>query len=187
MDEHGIEWKETEHWKVVNSYKNAAQAITTTPEQIWELACNYFEWCDENPITAKRTLTSGKTQGEKVTVEFKRPYTVKGFCLHSRMSERYIKDMSESMTKESDWYIVIERILTIIYNQVLEGALVDVYNPIMASKLLNMDKEADPGSSVVRVEIVSATSNTLSNSENDVLKKLDFGKVESLKEKLEKE
>lgn len=175
-------YKIDQHWKKLI---NGATVISTTPEQLWQQAIEYFKWNDENPIKAKRTLTSGKTQGEKITVEFNRPYTVKAFCLHAGISERWINDIKESHDKSSDWYTVMERILTIIYTQILEGGLVDLYNPIMVSKVLNMDKQDGETDKPPRVEIVDSRQNTLSNSEDEVLKKLDFGKVEIIKEKSE--
>lgn len=171
-----------QHWQVVNA---GGQAISNTPKQLWEAAIDYFKWCDNNPIEAKRTLTSGKTQGQKVTSEYTRPYSIKGMCLHCNISERYLDDIRQTNAKDSEWYNIIEKILMIIYTQNLEGAIVDLYNPIMVSKVLNMDKAPEIGDSTVKVEIVDSRSNTLANSENEVLKKLDFGKVEILKDKLE--
>jgi hypothetical protein len=168
-----------EHWRVINS---GGRTISNTPEELWNQAVEYFRWCDEHPILAKRTLTSGKTQGEKVTVEFKRPYSIKAMCLHCNISERYIKDMLESNAKDSEWVMVVEKIMMLIYTQNLEGAIVDLYNPIMVSKVLNMDKDTQETGSNVRIEIVTSEANQLANSENEVLKKLDFEKVNKVNE-----
>lgn len=176
------EWQRNEHWKVVAS---GGQIASNTPEQLWKQATDYFKWCDENPILAKRTLTSGKTQGDKVTVEFVRPYTIKGFCLHANISERYIKDISETHETQGEMYRVMEKILYIIYNQVLEGALVDIYNPIMASKLLNMDKGTEDQTKRTTVTIIDSISNTLQTSEGAVIANLDFDKVQIVKDKSE--
>lgn len=175
-------WNQNEHWKVLSA---GGRQVSNTPQELWEAAITYFKWCDDNPITAKRTLTSGKTQGEKITIEYKRPYSIKGMCLHCNISERYINDIKQTNQPESEWYVIMEKILMIIYTQNLEGAIVDLYNPIMVSKVLNMDQPSDDNNKPIRVEIVHAVSNELSNSENEVLKKLDFGKVEILKEKIE--
>lgn len=172
----------SEHWRVISA---GGRQLSNTPEQLWDAAINYFKWCDENPITAKRTLTSGKTQGEKVVVEFKRPYSVKAFCLHAGISERYITDIKESQAKESEWYIIMEKILMIIYTQNLEGAIVDLYNPIMVSKVLNMDKGVEDGNQTVRIEIVNTGDKQLANSESEVLEKLNQEKLILLKDKVE--
>lgn len=177
------DWMQNEHWKVVAS---GGQTISNTPQQLWEKAVEYFKWCDNNPITAKRTMTSGKTQGDKVEVEYRRPYTVRAMCLHCNISERYINDIKNSHKVDSEWYIIVEKILYIIYTNNLEGALVDLYNPIMVSKVLNLDKGNDgDDDKPVRIEIVNTHSAQMANSESEVLKNLDFQKVDQLKDKLE--
>lgn len=176
------EWNMNHHWKVINS---GGRQIANTPEGLWESATEYFKWCDENPIKAKRTLTSGKTQGEKVEIEYKRPYSIKAFCLHAGISERWIVDIKDSHTKDSEWFLVVEKILYIIYTDNLEGAVVDLYNPIMVSKILNLDKADGDVDRPIRVEIINSTASTIPTSENDVISNLDFEKVEILKGKLE--
>lgn len=176
------DWKLDEHWKVVNG---GGQVISTTPQQLWDKACEYFKWNDTNPLKSKRILTSGKEAGKKIEYEYNRPYSVKAFCLHAGISERYIKDITDSHAKDSEWYVVIENIMMIIYTQNLEGGIVDLYNPILISKILNLDKEQGDSTSVVKVQIVQSQNNELANSENEILQKLDFGKVEILKDKVE--
>ena len=56
---------------------------------------------------------------------------------------------------------------------------------IMVSKVLNLDKEDENLNHSIRIEIVNSTSNQLASSENEVLKSLDFEKVELLKSKAE--
>lgn len=171
-----------EHWQIINS---GGRVLTNTPEQLWNAAMDYFKWTDEHPITAKRALTTGKEAGKQVQQEYKRPYSIKAMCLHCNISERYIKDIQESHTKDSEWYMVMEKILMVIYTQNLEGAMVDLYNPMMVSKVLNLGSGVDDTDRTVRVEIVSSQSGQLANSENEVLKKLDSEKLEILKTKVE--
>lgn len=175
-------WDLDEHWKIINS---GGTQVSLTPELWWKQATDYFKWCDEHPIKAKRTLTSGKTQGEKVIVEYNRPYSIKGMCLHCGISEKYLRDIQESNIRENEWCIVAEKILYIIYTNNLEGAIVDLYNPIMVSKVLNMDKPSEDNNTTVRVEIVNPTGKELAGSENEVLKNLDLEKVGMLKLKAE--
>lgn len=172
-----------EHWKIVNS---GQIVISTTPQELWESACSYFLWTDDNPIRSNRVITAGKEAGKKYEVEYKRPYSVKGFCIHCGISERYIQDIKESNASDSEWVMVMEKILYIIYTQNLEGAIVDLYNPIMVSKVLNMDKDQGTLDKPPRIEIVQSLDNKqLATSENEVLGKLDFEKVEILKDKTE--
>lgn len=172
-----------EHWEVINA---GGIKIPDTPEHLWEQAVGYFKWCQDNPMVEKRTLLSGKTQGAKIDVEFVRPFTIKGFCLHAGISEKYISDLKDMHPSDSPWVHVMERILYLVYNQNLEGAIVGTYNPIIISKILNVDKDNDKDNDAPpRVEIVDSTSSVIPKSEDEALKNLDFGKVEILKEKTE--
>jgi hypothetical protein len=133
--------------------------------------------------TSGRVLQMGG--GEAVLVYFKRPYTIKGFCLHANISERYIKDISETHEKQSEMYVIMEKILYIIYNEVLEGGLVDIYNPVMVTKLLKMDGEQGDDTKRTIVTIVDSISTKMHNSESSVIANLDFQKVESVNLKSE--
>ena len=174
--------EEQEHWQIISG---GGRIISNTAQQLWDGAIEYFRWVDDHPIRARRTLTTGKTQGQTVEVEYKRPYTIKAMCLHCGISERYLNDIKESHSKDSEYYTIVEKILMIIYNQNLEGAIVDLYNPIIVAKVLNMDKDSGERAMPIRVEVVEKNNLQLSNSENEVLKNLDFEKVEILKDKVE--
>lgn len=158
------------HWEVVN---NGGIVVSNTPEELWANACAYFKWCDENPLKTKRTITSGKTAGNKVEDENPRPYSIKGLCLHCGILEEYMRDIRNSKDKQSLYYIVVSKIMYIIYIQNLELATVGVFNPIFTSKVLNMDKDDTP-TSAVRVEIVTQGIPELLNSENEILRKLEL-------------
>ena len=157
------------HWQVVNSGRIN---VSTSAEEMWANATRYFEWCDTNPIKVKRTLTSGKEAGKKVDLEQPRPYSIKGLCLHCGILEEYISDLRQTKDKTSLYYIVISKILYIVYIQNLELATVGVFNPIFTAKVLNMENTDTPVSAI-RIDIVNGLP-ALSKSENEILEKLDL-------------
>ena len=158
-----------QHWQKINE---KAITISDTPEDLWRRACEYFQWCDENPIATKEAIKSGKMTGSTVVQEYARPYSIKGLCLHCGITEEYIRDIRYANDKESPFYIVISKILYLIHTQLLEYATVGVFNPIFTAKILNVDKEEVPASSV-RVEIVGGLPE-LSTSENEILEKMEI-------------
>lgn len=158
-----------EHWQII---ANGQVVIDRNAEELWENMCSYFEYCDNNPIEAKRTITSGKGAGNKVNVEMKRPYTIKGLCLHCGISESYLRDIQQSKSKDDLYYIVVERAMYIIQTQLMENALVGEFNPILTSKLLNLDNQENE-TGAIKVEIVQGTPE-LANSENEVLEKIEM-------------
>ncbi len=171
---------DNQHWHLV---KTGGSQIVLTPEELWERATGYFAWCDANPIKTKRPLTSGKNAGTMTTVEHVRLYTIEAFCIHANISKKYIKDISDSGDETSAYYHVMMKVLLIIYTQNLEGAAADIYNPIIVSKILALDKQDAPKDGNVKVEIVNSISGKLANSENEVLQNLDFEKVSLVKDK----
>jgi predicted nucleic-acid-binding Zn-ribbon protein len=157
-----------EHWQII---ANGQVVIDRNAEELWENMCSYFEFCDNNPIEAKRTITSGKGAGNKVKVEMKRPYSVKGMCLHCGISEAYLDDIRQSKSKDDMYYIVVERALYIIHTQLMENALVGEFSPQLTSKVLTLDNPGNEPSGAIRVEIVQGTPE-LANSENEVLENI---------------
>ena len=171
-----------EHWHMV---KAGGSQIVNSPEALWEAAQEYFKFCDDNPIKTKRTIQSGKSTGEKVEVEHTRLYNIKAFCIHAGISERYLKDITQSHANDSVYFQVVERILYIIYSQNVEGASADIFNPIIVSKMLQLEKAPDDKEPNVKIEIVSSISNKLANSEDEILKNLDLEKLSLVKDKSE--
>jgi predicted nucleic-acid-binding Zn-ribbon protein len=158
-----------EHWEMVN--KNLTKIVSNTPETLWQNACNYFQWCDTNPISVPKTAMTGREVGKEFNVKYKRAYNIKALCLHCGIPEEYIRDIRQSKDKHSLYFHVISKILYIIYSQNLEGAMVDVFNPIFTAKVLNMEKE-EVKSNAVTVTVVQGIPE-LSNSENEILEKLE--------------
>ena len=163
------------HWEV-------ELRMSSTPEELWKNAVDYFKWCDKNPITPKKTVMTGKEAGKQVDVQLIRPYTVKALCLHCGITEEYLKDMRDA-PKDSVAYLVVSRILMNIWVQNAEMAMVGEFNPVFTAKMLNIDTE-DNGPQKVVIEYIGDLPQ-LSNSENEILGNVDLknGNLEIVKEK----
>lgn len=156
------------HWELVN---RGHIVVSSSAEELWINAVEYFKWCDENPIMSNITLTSGKEAGRVVNKRSIRPYSVKGMCLHCGILEEYIRDVRSNKDQSSLYYSVVSKILYIIYIQNLEMATVGEFNPIFVAKVLNMEKD-DSAPGAIRVNIAQGLPE-LSKSENEVLEKLE--------------
>lgn len=157
------------HWQVVN---RGIEIQSNTPENLWFNACSYFKWCDENPIKIAKKVYVGKQAGTSYDEETPRPYTVRGLCLHCDIMEDYLKDIRMSKTRQSEYYVVVSKILYIIFVQQQELATIGVYNPMFTAKALALDKPEEAPPSAIRVEVVNSTME-LSISEYEVLEKLE--------------
>src|SRR4249919_2027979 len=144
---------------------------SVTAQQLWENALEYFRWNQSNPITFKKTVMSGKQAGDKVEIEAPRMLSVKALCLYCGLLEEYLQDIWQSRDRTSEYYIVATRILYHIHVQNMEYAALDIFNPILVSKLHKIETEEVPTGSI-KVEFVRNLP-ALATTEIEVLEKLD--------------
>lgn len=170
-----------QHWQIVNLRK---QVTNNSAEELWQNACNYFKWCDEHAIETQKTITSGKEAGKIVKQYSIRMYNIRALCLHCNVDEEYMRSIRRSKTDDSPFFIVVSKIMYIIYVQNLENAVVGEFNSIMISKVLNMDRSGDDETNKVAVHIVHGLP-ALSKSENEILEKLDLENEEKIKRESE--
>lgn len=161
-------------WKKMNDFSN--RIVIDTPEDIWKRACEYFSWCDDNPITWKTTVMSGNKAGNKVENESPQPYGIRAFCLYSGITESYMQSIRQSKSTESPYYIVISKILSIIYVQNMNYATTGVFNPVFTAKLLSIGGTEEDTRPSAKVEIITNGIPDLSSSEAEVLEKLEMEK-----------
>ena len=139
--------------------KHGRDKLFSTPELLWDAACEYFQWCDDNPWTTrkatqknvpvkvrrgKKTVTEMQQQTEQQVSPVSRPYTLSGLCLYLDAStgwwRRFRYDCEEKNDK--DFLTVIARIEEVIETQQFEGACVGAFNAnIIARKLGLADKQ----------------------------------------------
>ncbi|MEI2271814.1 DNA-packaging protein [Sphingobacterium sp. ML3W] len=128
-------------WKLRS--KHGRDKIFTSPDLLWEAACEYFEWCDENPFL-EDTIQKVKVNGEGEFIKHEnltkmRAYTWDGLELFLDIdSLRHYKNNEVY----KDFFQVITRIEKIIYNQKFTGAAAGFLNPnIIARDLGLVDKK----------------------------------------------
>jgi hypothetical protein len=163
--------EQDEHWKVI---AGGGVVVSRTADDLWENAIAYFKWCDDHPIKSPKTVYVGRQAGAEITERYNRPYSVKGLCLHCGITEEYLRDIRAQKDRTSLYYLVISRILYIIYTQNYELAAVGVLNAQFISKALNMGGE-ETTPSPIKVEILTGMPE-LSSSENEILEKLELEK-----------
>lgn len=126
--------------------KTGRPKILKTPQQLWEIACDYFEWCDENPLFRQDFLRSGDFAGSKVDVKLGRPYTWQGLENHLREAglvaklDDYRANRGGNYSEFSD---ILSHIETIIYDQKYTGAVVGLFNANLIAKDLGMTEKIE--------------------------------------------
>lgn len=121
-------------WKLRS--KHGRDKLFATPELLWEAACEYFEWCDNNPLP--ETDFRGRDALE-VTIPKMRAYTLKGLCLYMDASEDYWKEFRSNCKQTAKEFLpVITRIEEIVYTQKFTGAAAGLLNANLISRELGL-------------------------------------------------
>lgn len=95
--------------------KHGRDVIFSDPDKLWESCCEYFEWCDNNPL--KSYEYNGK-DAIKCDLEFMRAYTWQGLALFLDCDARTIK----SLQTKDDFLYIFSRIEQTIFSQKFTGA-----------------------------------------------------------------
>lgn len=161
MQQSGLQ-RTKNHWEelFVEGIIGAGQ----TAEDLWKAAIKYFKWCDDNPIYRSEMLRSGKDAGKILQLPIQRPYNVSALCLRIGISQAYLYDAAQSQ-EQNDYYFVANQILQICYAQRLEGALVGIYNPIIAGKELGLGDTSTTSKSspIIKIEVETNAPKLLSS------------------------
>jgi len=122
--------------------KHGRDKIFKTPKQLWESACDYFQWVEDNPLT-KGIPYQGAIAGNE---DLMRPMTVKGLCIFLGVNSKYFNDFNAALDLEKeidrDFSEVSTRIRDIIDTQKFEGASAGLLNPTIIARDLGLaDKQ----------------------------------------------
>ena len=152
-------------WKLRS--KHGRDKLFTSPDALWEAACDYFAWCDANPWSVQKTKKKGKSK-EIETTPTQRPYTIAALCMYLGVHSTYLNDL-----KDKDYSEVITRIRQIIETNQIEGAMVGAYNANIVSRINGLTDKMDIESggeklkAVIQVQVVN-TGVPLASSEDEI-------------------
>jgi DNA-packaging protein gp3 len=153
-------------WEVRS--KHGRDLIFSTPEIMYEAACEYFTWCEENPII--ETDFRGKDLQE-VCLPKVRAFTWHGLTHHLHVSLTFFNQFEADLkaadkekqdrVRADDFYQVIEEIRGIIYRQKFEGAAAGQLNANLISRELGLADKKEVKSDnrnveKIEIEIVEA-------------------------------
>ena len=122
---------------------------------MWEAACEYFEWCQDNPMQ-EGVLAKYRDRAEIESVPKMRAFTIEGLCLHLDCNKDYFTQFQASLKGKDDkvskdFSRVINKIKQVIYVQKFEGAAAGLLNPnIIARDLGLVDKKEKEVKKVVK-------------------------------------
>ena len=133
--------------------KHGRDKLFATPELLWDAACEYFQWCDENPWTTRKaiqkTVPVRVTKGKEIVTENQqhtqqevtptsRPYSLMGLCVYLGASTNWWNEFRSACINkgDKDFLEVIARVEETIKTQQFEGACVGAFNANIIARTL---------------------------------------------------
>jgi hypothetical protein len=132
--------KENQFWKLRG--KHGRKKLFSNPEQVWEIACEYFQWCDDNPIPRVDVVRGGDYAGTQISADVPRPYSLYGLCLYMGITQQTFLNYC-SDEKYKDFFDIFTRIRETIRDQKLSGAMAGNYNGNIVAKDLGLGDKLD--------------------------------------------
>ncbi len=131
-------------WKLRS--KHGRDKIFSSPEVLWESACEYFEWCEDNPLI--EVDFKGK-DADEVRIPKMRAFTWQGLELFLDIGS--FKEY-KSNPEYKDFSNVISHIEKIMYNQKFTGAAAGLLNPNIIARDLGLRDNSDITSAGEKLE-----------------------------------
>ena len=133
--------KGNQFWKL--RAKHGRDKLFATPELLWSAACEYFEWCEANPlleqVIQKVRVSRDAEEIRKETLDKLRPFTMQGLCIYLNCNVTYFWDFKKTCSK--DFSEIVTRIEEVVFNQKFVGAASGFFNAnIIARDLGLVDK-----------------------------------------------
>lgn len=143
--------------------KHGRDVLFESPEMLWEAACEYFEWCENNPLM--ETDFRGKDATE-VELPKMRPFLLQGLCSYLGCNTAYFRNFKNQERKdEKDFSSVITRIEEIIYTQKYSGAAAGFLNANIIMRDLGLtDKTEATNTQNVTVTVSKEEAKDISDS-----------------------
>lgn len=166
--------KGNQFWKLASKHGRAK--LFATPELLWEAACEYFEWCSNNPWL--KIDFKGK-DADRVEMPTERPFTMSGLCLYLNCGSAYFRSFKHDLKGKTDelsleFATVIARIEEVVYTQQFEGATVGAYDSRIISRALGLAEpirlsgdEDNPVQSKLTINIIK-TDAPIASDENEI-------------------
>ena len=126
-------------WELRKSHGRGA--IFKSPDELWVKACEYFEWCYENPLYEIKAFNCGEMGIVQKPIAKMRAMTIQALCFYLGISD----DAWLNYCKREDFIGICGDIKKVIYSQKFEGASAGLLNASIIAReigLTNSDSNA---------------------------------------------
>jgi hypothetical protein len=128
-------------WKLRS--KHGRDKLFATPELLWQAACEYFEWCEQNPLYETKAFAyQGIIITEKLPIM--RAMTLSLLCFYLNCNEAFFRNFKHQLPEgERDFNTVIADIEQTIYNQKFQGASGNLLNSNIIARDLGLADKSE--------------------------------------------
>lgn len=128
--------KGNQFWKLRS--KHGRDKLFATPELMWAAACEYFEWCENNPLYETKAFAFQGTVTTE-TIPVMRAMTLSQLCFYLRCNEAYFRTFKHQLNEnDKEFNTVINDIEQVIYNQKFQGAAGNLLNANIIARDLGL-------------------------------------------------
>lgn len=142
-------------WEARSSH--GRNPIFADPERLWDAACQYFQWVEDNPLLEMKPFAY---QGVVIQepVPKMRAMTIDGLCIFLDITRQTF----DNYCGREGFFDIMTRIQSVIRSQKFAGAAADLLNPNIIARdlgLIDRQEVKSTGESPVgkiQIEIISA-------------------------------
>ncbi len=142
-------------WEARSSH--GRNPIFADPEQLWDAACQYFQWVEDNPLLEMKPFAY---QGVVIQepVPKMRAMTIDGLCIFLDITRQTF----DNYCGREGFFDIMTRIQSVIRSQKFAGAAADLLNPNIIARdlgLIDRQEVKSTGESPVgkiQIEVISA-------------------------------
>lgn len=121
-----------------------------TPEELWDGAVEYFQWCNDNPWIKKDWV--GK-DADEVEREMQRPYSISGLCIFINISDDTFQNYCKGEGYET-YFGICSHIKKIIDTQHFEGGMVGAFNANIVTRKLGLAEKQEMNATIETKETI---------------------------------
>lgn len=163
--------KGNQFWKA--RAKHGRNKIFNSPKQLWDAACEYFQWVEDNPLMESKLVSfQGVSTIEELPLM--RAMTNEGLCRFLHVNTDYLNQFESALNIESkqgkDFSGIIREIKEVIRDQKFVGASAGLLNPNIIARDLGLTDKKEVNGDILNplTEVIREISgNTLGPNSSD--------------------
>lgn len=114
-------------WKIIDP---GGRPVSYEPQELWEKAVEYFEWCKASPLKEGKLFGTGLSG----KVDHPKAFTKQGFCAFAGISPRTF----DTYAVRAEYEQITDTIRAIMFDQKFSAAAVGLMNPNLIARELGL-------------------------------------------------